>query len=117
MKYVSTRSQTDLGTFCDVLLSGLAPDGGLAMPTSIPVFSAAQLAALRGLSYPDLAYAVMRPFISDIPEADLRALLQVADVAWASVKLRPCRARRSTFGVRPARAPLQPTSPKPRSSA
>ena len=75
MKYVSTRSQQSLGTFCDVLLSGLAPDGGLAMPEHIPTFSAAELERLRGLNYPDLAYAVMRPFISDMPEADLRALL------------------------------------------
>ncbi len=75
MKYVSTRGAANLGQFSDVLLMGLAPDGGLAMPESIPTFSPAEIEALRGLSYPDLAYAVMRPFISDIPEADLRALL------------------------------------------
>lgn len=76
MRYASTRSGQDLGEFCDVLLSGLAPDGGLAMPQQIPSFSAADLEALRPLSYPDLAYAVMRPFVSDIPEADLRRLLR-----------------------------------------
>lgn len=76
MKYVSTRGARNLGGFCDVLLSGLAPDGGLAMPESIPAFSPQEIEALRGLNYPDLAYAVMRPFIDDIPEADLRRLLQ-----------------------------------------
>lgn len=83
MKYVSTRSGQSLGEFSDVLLSGLAPDGGLAMPEHIPTFSPAELEALRGLSYPDLAYAVMRPFISDIPEADLRALLRATYTAEA----------------------------------
>ena len=75
MKYVSTRGTPDLGQFSDVLLMGLAPDGGLAMPESIPAFGPADLEALRGLSYPDLAFAVMRPFITDVPEDDLRALL------------------------------------------
>ena len=76
MKYVSTRGATDLGRFSDVLLMGLAPDGGLAMPERIPAFSPQELENLRGLSYPELAYAVMRPYIDDVPEADLRRLLQ-----------------------------------------
>lgn len=76
MHYVSTRSAANLGQFSDVLLLGLAPDGGLAMPERIPTLSAAELEALRGLSYPELAYAVMRPFISDIPAADLKAILE-----------------------------------------
>uniref|UniRef100_UPI002869B0B6 threonine synthase n=1 Tax=Deinococcus sp. TaxID=47478 RepID=UPI002869B0B6 len=49
---------------------------GLAMPESIPTFSPAQLEALRGLDYADLAYQVMRPFIDDMPEADLKRLLR-----------------------------------------
>lgn len=76
MKYVSTRGAKDLGRFSDVLLLGLAPDGGLAMPEQIPTFSPPELEALRSLSYPELAYAVMRPFIDDIPEADLRQILR-----------------------------------------
>ncbi|ALW87521.1 threonine synthase [Deinococcus actinosclerus] len=76
MKYVSTRGARDLGSFSDVLLSGLAPDGGLAMPESIPTVTPAQLEAWRALSYADLAYEVMRPFITDIPEGDLRRLLR-----------------------------------------
>lgn len=55
---------------------GTAPDGGLAMPERIPTFSADELEGLRGLDYADLAYAVMRPYIDDIPERDLRALLR-----------------------------------------
>ncbi|WP_261664219.1 threonine synthase [Deinococcus sp. Marseille-Q6407] len=76
MQYVSTRGFADLGTFTDVLLSGLAPDGGLAMPLRIPTFNQPELERLRLLSYPELAYEVMRPFICDIPEADLRRLLE-----------------------------------------
>ncbi len=86
MRYISTRQDpqsgaADLGTFSDVLLLGLAPDGGLAMPECVPTFSPAELEALRALPYADLAYAVMRPFISDIPEADLRALLRATYTA------------------------------------
>ncbi len=76
MKYVSTRGLRDLGGFSDVLLMGLAPDGGLAMPERIPTFGPDELEGLRGLEYSDLAYAVMRPFIDDIPEDDLRRMLR-----------------------------------------
>ncbi|ADY26526.1 threonine synthase [Deinococcus proteolyticus MRP] len=76
MQYVSTRGHQPLGTFTDVLLSGLAPDGGLAMPERISTFSAAELERLRELPYVELAYEVMHPFISDIPEDDLRELLR-----------------------------------------
>lgn len=76
MQYVSTRGGAPLGQFCDVLLSGLAANGGLAMPESIPQVSAADLEAWRDLPYADLAYAVMRPFISDIPGEDLQAILR-----------------------------------------
>ena len=75
MQYQSTRG-AGLGGFSDILLQGLAPDGGLAMPASIPHIDAATLASWRGLDYADLAFAVMRPFIGDIPEDDLRAILR-----------------------------------------
>lgn len=55
---------------------GLAPDGGLAMPESIPTFTPQEVEGLRKLSYAELAFAVMRPFITDIPENDLRRLLK-----------------------------------------
>ncbi|GHF39165.1 threonine synthase [Deinococcus metalli] len=76
MKYVSTRGITTLGRFTDVLLMGLAPDGGLAMPERVPTFSAQELEGLRHLEYPDLAYRIMRPFIDDVPDADLRRILR-----------------------------------------
>lgn len=76
MQYVSTRGGESLGQFCDVLLSGLAANGGLAMPKSVPQVSADDLEAWRDLSYADLAYQVMSPFISDIPAPDLQEILR-----------------------------------------
>lgn len=75
MNYVSTRGAA-LGTFCDVLLAGLAPDGGLAMPERFPSIDADTLNSWQTFDYADLAFAVMQPFVSDIPADDLRALLR-----------------------------------------
>jgi threonine synthase len=62
--------------FSDILLAGLAPDGGLFMPESYPKISTAQLSAWRTLSYADLAFEVLSLFCDDIPADDLRALTQ-----------------------------------------
>ncbi len=75
MQYVSTRGARALGQFSDVLLDGLAPDGGLAMPAEIPRIDAGELARWKNLSYADLAFAIMRPFIDDIAPDDLREIL------------------------------------------
>ena len=77
MRYVSTRGawRDDPQPFSAVLLEGLAPDGGLAMPQAYPRLDAAALAALRPLGYRDLAHAVLSLFITDIPGADLKALI------------------------------------------
>lgn len=75
MNYLSTRGAS-LGTFSDVLLSGLAPDGGLAMPERLPHIDVQTLERWRHLDYAELAFAVMQPFASDIPADDLRALLR-----------------------------------------
>ena len=74
MKYLSTRGGMAPQPFTDVLLEGLAPDGGLAVPESIPQVTPEQLQAWRSLSYADLAYEVLKLFITDIPEQDLREL-------------------------------------------
>jgi threonine synthase len=62
-------------TFRDILLEGLAPDGGLAVPQAYPRLDAAELAALRPLGYRDLAYAVLSRYIDDIAPADLRRIV------------------------------------------
>ena len=63
MKYISTRGGAPALAFDDVLLSGLAPDGGLYVPEEWPRFSAADIASFAGLPYPELALRVIRPFV------------------------------------------------------
>ncbi|TMS57386.1 threonine synthase [Imbroritus primus] len=74
MKYLSTRGHAAPQTFSDILLGGLAPDGGLYLPDHYPRVSSEELESWRGLAYADLAYEILRKFATDIPEADLRAL-------------------------------------------
>lgn len=64
MRYVSTRGETG-AEFADVLLGGLASDGGLYLPEVWPGFSQADIRALSGHSYPEIAYRLMAPFIGD----------------------------------------------------
>ena len=83
MKYISTRGQTAPKTFSEVLLMGLAPDGGLMMPEEYPAVSETMLERWRGLSYADLAFEVIRLFATDIPENDLRAIINKSYTAEA----------------------------------
>ncbi len=75
MKYLSTRGDTTLRGFSDILLEGLAPDGGLYLPASYPKVDAATLARWRPLPYAELAHEILSRFIDDIPPADLKRLL------------------------------------------
>ncbi|SJM72373.1 threonine synthase [Psychrobacter piechaudii] len=75
MKYISTRGQTEPMDFSDVLLMGLAPDGGLMLPESYPQIDSATLNEWRKLSYPQLAFEIMRLFATDIDEADLKDII------------------------------------------
>lgn len=75
MKYISTRGQTDRKPFSEILLMGLAPDGGLMLPEHYPMIDEATLNQWRHLSYPELAFEVIRLFATDIPEDDLRAII------------------------------------------
>ncbi len=81
MNYLSTRggafpsSGDGEACFLDILLEGLAPDGGLAMPESYPRITSEMLDAWRFLSYAELAFEVVRRFVTDIPLADLRGIV------------------------------------------
>ncbi len=77
MNYVSTRGawQDAPQPFCAILLEGLAPDGGLAVPERYPAFEAGELERLAGAPYRDIALAVLSKFIGDIPAADLKAMI------------------------------------------
>src|SRR5690606_29563247 len=78
MRYLSTRGGMSPQPFTDILLEGLAPDGGLAVPERLPQVDAATLEAWRELSYADLAFEILRRFISDIAPEDLRRLTHAA---------------------------------------
>lgn len=68
-------------SFSDILLEGLAPDGGLVVPDPVPTIDAATLESWRGLAYPALAAEVLGRFVDDIPAADLAALTAAAYAA------------------------------------
>jgi threonine synthase len=76
VRYISTRGESPSLGFEDVLLTGLAPDGGLYVPESLPHFSLEEIRSWRGLSYSELAFNVMHPFVDDAVPADaFRAML------------------------------------------
>ena len=75
MKYISTRGDRTERGFSDILLEGLAPDGGLYLPIQYPKVDAATLARWRGLAYHELAFEILSLYIDDIPADDLRRLV------------------------------------------
>jgi len=77
MKYISTRGQVDPVEFLDAVMMGLADDGGLIVPAEIPDVTG-RLDQWRGLSYVELAFEVMRLFATDVPAAELQALVERA---------------------------------------
>jgi threonine synthase len=74
LKYISTRGDRHERSFCEILLEGLAPDGGLYLPTDYPKVDAPTLARWRALPYAELAFEILSLYIDDIPAADLKAL-------------------------------------------
>ena len=83
MRYISTRGGTQPQRFTDVVLEGLAPDGGLFLPEDYPKLTQADLAAMRGMGYRDLAFAILSRYVDDIPAADLRGLIDRTYTAQA----------------------------------
>ena len=91
MKYISTRGDSTPRAFCDILLEGLAPDGGLYLPAHYPQVDRATLARWRAVygggrpgGYADLAFEILSLYIDDIPSADeigarLEAFLEAND--------------------------------------
>jgi len=91
MRYVSTRGGGEPLRFTETILTGLARDGGLFVPESIPDVRG-RLADWAKLSYQDLAFEVMRPFIDDIPEAVLRDLIARSYATFRDPAVTPVRA-------------------------
>jgi threonine synthase len=93
MRYISTRGHPDRETFCEILLEGLAPDGGLYVPEAYPRVDNATLSRWRGLSYPELAFEILSLYIDDIPPADLKAIVEKTYTAeiFGSRQITPVR--------------------------
>lgn len=75
MKYISTRGCSPKLAFSEVLLGGLAPDGGLYLPEHYPKFTNDELNKMRGMTYQDLAFCIFEKFIDDIPSNDLKEIV------------------------------------------
>ncbi len=76
MKYISTRGDAPKLSFEEVVLTGLASDGGLYVPEQIPQFSAETIAGWSALSYEELAFEIMSPFVAgEIPDTDLKDII------------------------------------------
>jgi threonine synthase len=88
VRYVSTRGGAAPQRFSDILLEGLAPDGGLYVPESWP---RADLAAWRGLGYADLARAALRPFMDDVPALDALVRATYTREAFGSDDIAPLK--------------------------
>ncbi|MCP5161596.1 MAG: threonine synthase [Hahellaceae bacterium] len=90
MRYISTRGKAPALGFEDVLLTGLASDGGLYVPETLPRFTLEQIASWRGLSYAELAFNVMYPFVEEaIPADEFRAMLQDTYAGFAHNAVAP----------------------------
>ena len=84
MKYISTRGAAPALSFEEVVLAGLASDGGLYVPESIPRFDRQEIASWAGLSYPELAFKIIQPFVGgEIDDADLQ---QIIDKAYSQFR-------------------------------
>ncbi|MBQ0756312.1 MAG: threonine synthase [Amphritea sp.] len=76
MKYISTRGNAPVLNFEEVLLAGLASDGGLYVPEVLPTFSKEEIASWIGLPYNELAYKIIKPFVDDcVEDADLKQMI------------------------------------------
>lgn len=90
MRYISTRGEAPALGFEDVLLTGLATDGGLYVPESLPHFDLEEIRSWRGLSYSELAFNVMYPFVDDaIPADDFRKMLDETYSVFAHKAVAP----------------------------
>ena len=77
MRYISTRGKAPTLNFEDVLLAGLASDGGLYVPENLPRFTVEEIASWADLPYHELAFRVMRPFVAGcIDDADFKAIVK-----------------------------------------
>lgn len=92
MRYISTRGNAPALNFEDVLLAGLASDGGLYVPENLPRFTQEEIASWAGLPYHELAFRVMRPFVEgSISDTDFKQILEETYGAFAHSAIAPLR--------------------------
>jgi threonine synthase len=91
MKFISTRGQTPALGFSDGVAMGLAPDGGLFLPETLPALSGADLARWEKLGYADLCFEFMRIFATDIPVEELRAIVGKSYTRFSHPEVAPLR--------------------------
>ncbi|WP_425045944.1 threonine synthase [Primorskyibacter sp. S87] len=92
MKYISTRGQAPELTFEEAMLTGLARDGGLYVPSDIPQMSSEEIAALSGLPYEEVAFRVMWPFVSDsFSETEFRGAIDRAYAGFGHIARAPLK--------------------------
>src|SRR6478735_3679011 len=90
MHFLSTRGQAPRASFADVLLAGLAPDGGLYLPESWPQLTAAQIAAFRGAAYQDVAFAILSRFTQgSFSDAELKEAIAAAYAGFDAPEIAP----------------------------
>lgn len=90
MRFISTRGQTAALGFSDAVATGLAPDGGLFLPESLPDFSG-KLASFEKLTYAELCFEFMRVFATDIPADTLRQLVNASYTKFSDAAIAPLK--------------------------
>jgi len=96
MNYISTRGETEKVSFKDAVMMGLAEDGGLLLPETVPSV-ADELDKLSGLTYTELAYEIISRFAADIPEKDLRELIKESYSAFETPEVAPVVKKRLVY--------------------
>ncbi|MBT8411091.1 MAG: threonine synthase [Octadecabacter sp.] len=92
MQYISTRGTAPKLSFEDAMMTGLARDGGLYVPETIPTLSEARIAAMAGMSYEEAAFTVMRPFVGDtFTDDEFRKLINAAYAGFGHAARAPLK--------------------------
>ncbi len=92
MQYHSTRGDAPVLSFDEVALAGLASDGGLYLPQSVPTLSAKEIEALRGLPYAELAFRILQPFMAgSVPDEVLKTMLDESYATFRHAAVAPTK--------------------------